>query len=72
LYVRTGKLALARQNFEWVVRFFPDADVTAFRSLIGIDLILKDTQCARAALNEGLRLFPEDEALLKAKAEFGG
>ncbi|HLY92886.1 MAG TPA: fused MFS/spermidine synthase, partial [Candidatus Angelobacter sp.] len=26
LYRRTGRLALARETFEWVVRFFPDAD----------------------------------------------
>ncbi len=72
LYFRTGRLPLARQNFQWVVRFFPDSDVAAFRSLAAINLLLRDTQSARAVLNEGLRLFPDDEGLLKAQASLGG
>jgi tetratricopeptide (TPR) repeat protein len=58
LYIRTDRLRLARQNYEWVVRFFPDSDPVAFQLLAGIDVSLRDTHAARAVLNEGLRLFP--------------
>jgi tetratricopeptide (TPR) repeat protein len=71
LYLRTEKLSLARKNFEWVVRFFPDADPAAFKSLATIDLMLGDTESARAVLDESLRLFPDDAALLKARAGLG-
>jgi len=72
LYLRTGKYPLARQNFQWVVRFFPNADVTAFRALVAIDVLLKDPQEARAVLNEGLRLFPDDTLLLQAQTSLRG
>ncbi len=68
LYLRTSRLPLARQNFQWTVRFFPDTDAAAFRSLIAVDLMLGDKQSARAVLNEGLRVFPEDTVLLKTQA----
>ena len=68
LYLRTGKLTLARQNYEWAIRFFPDSDPSVFRLLAGIDLALRDRQSARAVLNEGLRLFPEDTGLMKDEA----
>lgn len=71
LYLRTNQLPLARRNFEWVVRFFPDSDAAAFRSLTGVDLMMRDTESARDVLDEGLRLFPEDAALLKARASLG-
>jgi tetratricopeptide (TPR) repeat protein len=72
LYIHTKQFPLARQNFEWVIRFFPDSDAAAFRSLVGIDLLLKDTKSAKAVLAEGLRLFPDDTGLLKARAALGG
>jgi tetratricopeptide (TPR) repeat protein len=72
LYIRTGKFPMARQNFEWVVRFFPDSDSAAFKSLVGVDLLLKDIQSAKGVLAEGLRLFPDDAGLLKAQAGMGG
>ncbi len=68
LYREEKQLAPARQNFEWVVRFFPELDPTIFRSLAGIDLMLGDRRAARATLNEGRRLFPEDTELQKAVA----
>lgn len=71
LYLSTGQFPLARQHLQWVVRFFPDSDVTVFRSLIAADLLLKDMQSARAVLRKGLRLFPDDAALLKAEADLG-
>ncbi len=71
LYVRIGNFPRARQNFRWVVRFFPDSDAAAFRSLVAIDLLLKDTESAKAVLAEGLRVFPNDAGLLKAQAALG-
>ncbi len=71
LYLRSANLRMARSNFKWVVRFFPDANAAAFRSLAGIDVLLGDPQAARAVLNEGLRLFPDDAVLLKAQAGLG-
>ncbi|MGA8232488.1 MAG: fused MFS/spermidine synthase [Candidatus Acidiferrales bacterium] len=68
LYREEKLLAPARQNFEWVVRFFPELDPTIFRSLAGIDLMLGDRRAARAALNEGRRMFPDDGDLQKAAA----
>ena len=70
LYLRLGNYPLARENFQWVVRFFPNADATAFRALVAIDVLLKDPRKARAVLDEGLRLFPDDTLLLKAQANF--
>jgi spermidine synthase len=68
LYREKKQYAAARQNFDWVVRFFPEQDATIFRSLAGIDLALGDRRAARATLNEGLRLFPDDLAIQKAIA----
>ena len=70
LYLRTGKLALARQNYEWVVRFFPDSGPSIYRLLIEIDVMLRDVHSARVVLNEGLRLFPENKLLMEAGARF--
>jgi tetratricopeptide (TPR) repeat protein len=70
LYREEKQLAPARKNFEWVVRFFPELDPTIFRSLAGIDLMLGDRRAARATLNEGRRLFPDDVDLQKAVASF--
>jgi len=68
LYREEKQLGPARKNFEWVVRFFPELDPTIFRSLAGIDLMLGDRRAARATLNEGRRLFPDDVDLQKAIA----
>jgi spermidine synthase len=70
LYREERQLVPARQNFEWVVRFFPELDPTVFRSLAGIDLMLNDRRAARTTLNEGRRLFPDDADLQKAVAGF--
>ena len=72
LYLRTGKLALARQSYEWVVRFFPDSSPSIYRLLIEIDLRLRDPHSARGVLNEGLRLFPEDKVLIEAENRLAG
>ncbi len=65
LYLRTGKLTLAKENFEWAVRHFPDNDVAAFRALAGIEVALGDKEAARETLDEGRRVFPQDAGLLK-------
>lgn len=72
LYLRTGKLSLAKEHFEWAVRHFPDRDVAGFRALAGIEVALGEKQAARETLNEGRRVFPQDAGLLKQTEEFGG
>ena len=66
LYRETGQLPLARQNFEFVVRFYPDFDPTLFRSLAGVYVALGDPRSAAAILRKGLRLFPADPELQRA------
>jgi tetratricopeptide (TPR) repeat protein len=71
LYLRTGKLELARENFQWAIRYFPEANSAAFISLVGIEEELGDRQVAQTVLNEGLRVFPEDAGLRKIQASAG-
>jgi spermidine synthase len=71
LYQRTGQLPRARENFEWVVRFFPAAEATVFRSLAEVDVVLGDRKSAHSVLSKGYRLFPEDAELQKAAARLG-
>jgi predicted membrane-bound spermidine synthase/tetratricopeptide (TPR) repeat protein len=71
IYRETGRFALARQQFEWVVRFFPDSDPTTFRSLAGVYVVLGNTQSARALLNKGRRIFPENTELRDAEIRLG-
>jgi spermidine synthase len=68
LYQRTGHFPLARDDFEWVVRFFPAADATVFRSLAEVDVVLGDNKSAQSVLRKGRRLFPDDRELQKAEA----
>lgn len=63
LYRRTGKIALARENFEIVVRFYPDYDAAVFRALANVYTALGDSHSAAAILRKGLRLFPSDPEL---------
>jgi spermidine synthase len=70
LYRETGRFPLARQHFEWVLRFFPDADATIFRSLAGVYVVLGDQKSAASILHKGRRIFPEDTELEKAEAHF--
>ena len=71
LYRETQRFSLARQHFEWVLRFFPDADATIFRSLAGVYVVLGDMQSARSVLRKGRRNFPDDTELQDAEARFG-
>lgn len=72
LYRKTNRLALARQHFEWVVRFFPDAYSTVYRSLAGVYIALGDTRSAASILAKGRRVFPDDEQMRKAEELLGG
>ena len=56
----------AQREFELVLRFFPDADATTYRSLAGVDVMLGDRKAARKMLRMGVRIFPEDVALRAA------
>jgi spermidine synthase len=68
LYRETGRFPLARQHFEFVVRFYPDYDPAIFRSLATVYLALGDSRSSIATLRKGLRLFPGDPELQKAAA----
>jgi spermidine synthase len=70
LYRETSRFSLARQHLEWVVRFFPDADATTYRSLAGVYVVLGDFPSARSILRKGHRLFPEDTELENAQVRF--
>ena len=70
LYRETGRFPLARQHFEWVVRFFPDADAAIFRSLAGVYVVLGDMKSARRILHKGRRIFPDDTQLQNAEMHF--
>jgi len=72
LYLRAGRLALAKENFDWAVRHFPDSDVAAYRALAGIEVALGERQAARETLNEGRRVFPQDAGLLTQTEQLGG
>ena len=66
VYADTGRFPLARQHFEWVVRFYPDHDPTIFRALARVYVALGDSHSAKATVRKGLRLFPDDPELQKA------
>jgi spermidine synthase len=66
IYRENKKFSDARREFEGVLRFFPDADATTYRSLAGVDVMLGERNVAKAVLKKGLRVFPEDEALRAA------
>jgi tetratricopeptide (TPR) repeat protein len=63
LFRETGRFSLARQNFELLVRFYPDYDPTVFLSLASVYRSLEEPASANAVLRKGLRLFPSDLAL---------
>jgi spermidine synthase len=71
IYRETGRFPLARQQFEWVIRFFPDSDPMTFRSLAGVYVVLGDMKSARAILRKGHRIFPENADLRDAETRLG-
>src|SRR6202012_5661439 len=60
LYRETDQFSLARQYFEFVVRFYPDSNSSVFASLASVYLNLGDTNSAEAILNKGRRIFPAE------------
>jgi tetratricopeptide (TPR) repeat protein len=68
VYALSGRLAQARQNLEWVVRFFPAAEATTYKALAGISSALGDFKSARSTVRKGRRLFPDDLDLKNAES----
>lgn len=58
LYRETDQFPLARQHFEFVVRFYPDSNSSVFASLASVYLNLGDAKAADAVLKKGRRVFP--------------
>lgn len=71
LYLHVGKLSLAKENFEWAVRHFPDYDVANFRALAGIEIMLGEKEAAHDTLSEARRVFPQDDDLLRQTEALG-
>jgi spermidine synthase len=67
VYRQTGRLSQAQQHLEKVLRFYPDSDVTVYKSLAGVYFSLGDKQAAQAILRKGRRVFPDDADLQKAR-----
>ena len=53
------KWAEARENLEFVKRYFPDEDATIYALLYQVDNALGDPRAAAEAVRFGLRMFPE-------------
>jgi spermidine synthase len=69
LYRQTGRLRQAQQHLEKVLRFYPDSEVTVYKSLAAVYFSLGNRQSAQAILRKGRRVFPGDADLQKAKVE---
>ena len=59
----------ALQNLEFIRRFSPAADAGTYALLYDVYQALGDPQSASQAVRFGLRIFPEDSALQRLKAE---
>jgi len=70
LHRATGRAALARQDFELVVRFYPDYDAAVFTALATVYNDLGNSRAAAAILRKGLRVFPGNADLEKAAARY--
>jgi tetratricopeptide (TPR) repeat protein len=60
LYRQSDQFPLARQHFEFVVRFYPDSNASVFASLAYVYLNLGDAKAADAILKKGHRIFPTE------------
>ncbi len=69
LYRQSGRLSLAQQHLAKVLRFYPDADATVYKSLAGVYFSLGDQHSARVILRKGRRVFPDDADLQKANVD---
>ncbi len=70
LFVRRQRWAEARQNLEFVMRYFPDEDPGIYSMLFHVDTCLRDPRAAAAAVRFGLRMFPGDPDLLRLKLPY--
>jgi spermidine synthase len=57
------KWAEAREQLEFVRRYFPDTDVRTYLFLFEVDSTLGDSRAAKDAVRFGLRMFPDDSDL---------
>ena len=69
LYRETGRLALAQERFQAVIRLYPDSDVSVYKSLAGLYFSIGEAKAAHAILRKGHRIFPDDSELQRASAE---
>ncbi|HEY4906161.1 MAG TPA: fused MFS/spermidine synthase [Candidatus Acidoferrum sp.] len=60
LYRQSDQFPLARQHFEFVVRFYPDSNASVFASLASVYLNLGDAKAADAIVRKGRRIFPTE------------
>lgn len=60
LYRQTNRLSLAREHFEWLVRFFPAEDANVLQSLAEVYVSLGDAKSARSILRKRSRIFPRE------------
>ena len=67
LYRESGRFSLAREHFEFVVRFYPDYDAAVFTSLASVYLNLGDARSADAILKKSRRVFPTDSQKIQGK-----
>ncbi len=59
----------AKSHLEMLVRYAPDEDPTVYSSLAGVNVALGDPRSARAALEKGIRIFPDDANLRRLAAK---
>ena len=64
---RQKKWAEARQNLEFVKRYFPDEDAAIYSLLFQVDNALGDPRAAAEAVRFGLRMFPDNSDLQRLK-----
>jgi spermidine synthase len=67
LYRQTDEFSLAREHFEFVVRFYPDSNASVFASLASVYLNLGDAKSAAAVVAKGRRVFPADAETTQSK-----
>jgi spermidine synthase len=67
LYRETDQFSLARQHFEFVVRFYPDTNSSVFASLASVYINLGDAKSATAVVQKGRRIFPPDAQNTQSK-----
>jgi spermidine synthase/tetratricopeptide (TPR) repeat protein len=66
LYRETNRLPQARDEFEFVIRMYPDADPATYKSLAAIYLAQGDRHSAQQTLTKAVRLFPDTPDLQPA------